>query len=168
MFCGFKRRVLKSVEYRDWMVARFHKLRWEIQSASTREQFVLSLVFALYWKDFIVTHGSPAAFANLTRIEQIAYFEEMMSLRAILFEHKDFEKAIPLEMLTMFLCAIVNGDQSFEQEVAQVLDAYASKGWDLVWGKPARLFRPWPLRETRAEKRPTSAVPCPKTLRRSL
>ena len=134
MFGGFKRRVLKSVEYRDWMVARFHKLRWEIQSASTREQFVLSLVFALYWKDFIVTHGSPAAFANLMRNEQIAYFDEMMSLRAILFEHKDFEKAIPLEMLTMFLSAIINGNEVFEQEVAHIFDTHARKGWDLVGG----------------------------------
>jgi hypothetical protein len=134
MFGWFTRCDLKNVEYRDWMVARFHTLRSKIQSASTKEQFILSLVFALYWKDFIVTHGSPAAFANLARYEQIAYFQEMMSLRAILFEQKDFEKAIPLELLTMFLSAIINGDEVFEQDVAQVLDGYASKGWDLVWG----------------------------------
>ncbi|HMD14952.1 MAG TPA: hypothetical protein VKI62_10020 [Bacteroidota bacterium] len=132
MFDWFKKQYPNTVADYDWVVARFHKLRGEIERASIEEQYTFSIFLVLYWKDFIGTHGSPMAFADLLRNEQIAYFKEMMSLRAILFEQMDFKKAIPLEMLTMFLSAIINGDDFFEQEVARIFDTYARKGWDLV------------------------------------
>jgi hypothetical protein len=129
MFEWFKKRN-PTADDRTWAVTLFRKRREEIEG-DPEAHFTFAIVLATYWKAFITTHKSPAAFAKLPRDEQMGYFQKLMRLQASLFEQNDLEKAIPLEMLGIFVAAIINEDHAMEREAASFLDAYARKGWDI-------------------------------------
>jgi hypothetical protein len=129
MFGWFKRR--GPADDRTWAIAQFRKRRDEIESEPEEVQLGFAIVLAAYWKAFIAVHQSPAHFAKLPRDQQMDYFRKLMLLQANLVERNELEKAIPLEMLGLFIGAIINEDYAFEQEAATFLEPYARKGWDI-------------------------------------
>src|SRR5215469_5684134 len=106
MFGWFKRR--SPVDDRTWAITQFRKRREEIESEPEEAQNLFAIVLAAYWKAFIAVHQSPAHFAKLPRDQQIDYFRNLMLLQTNLVERNELEKAIPLEMLGLFIAAIIN------------------------------------------------------------
>lgn len=145
MFGWFKKRELQgrrsggsggspNVGTYEWIVAKFRVRRAEIESSTPWMQLAFSAVLAIYWRHFILAHGSPGAFAELPRHEQMAYFKKVMAVVSGYFEQNDLEKAVPIEMLSMYLYAIIGGHREFEEETADFLDEYAKSGWELPIG----------------------------------
>ncbi len=114
------------------MVATFRKRRAAIENASAAEQLPFQLTLAIFWKGFIAQHGNPDRFAQLPRIAQMEYFKKLLRLQAALLEQKDFEKAIPLEMLNIYLAAIISKCRHFKTEAATFLDHHASQGQQML------------------------------------
>jgi hypothetical protein len=56
------------------------------------------------------------------------YFKKLLRLQATLLEQKDFEKAIPLEMLNIYLAAIISKCRDFKAEAATFLGHHSSQG----------------------------------------
>ena len=52
---------------------------------------------------------------------------KMVTLQAIFFDDKDFEKAVPLEMLNIYLSAIINKHRTFEVEAANFLEEHVRR-----------------------------------------
>ncbi len=111
-----------------WVVRTFRKRRAAIEDAGPAEQLACQLTLAMLWNGFIAQHGSPEHFARMPRAAQMEYFKKLLRLQAALLEQKDFEKAVPLEMLNIYLAAIISACRDFKIEVAAFLDRHVRKG----------------------------------------
>ena len=116
----------------QWVVSTFRKRRAAIENASSAEQLAFQLTLAIFWQGFIAQHGSPDSFAQLPRVIQMEYFKKLLRLQATLLEQKDFEKAIPLEMLNIYLAAIISKCRDFKTEAATFLGHHSSQGHQMA------------------------------------
>ncbi|HEY7242938.1 MAG TPA: hypothetical protein VH678_03535 [Xanthobacteraceae bacterium] len=112
----------------QWVVSTFRKRRAIIENASPAEQLAFQLTLAIVWKGFIAQHGSRDRFAQLPRATQMQYLKELLRLQVTLLDQKDFEKAIPLEMLNIYLAAIISKCRDFTIEAETFLDHHTSQG----------------------------------------
>jgi hypothetical protein len=112
----------------QWVVSTFRKRRAAIENASSAEQLAFQLTLAIFWRGFIAQHGSPDSFAQLPRAIQMEYFKKLLRLQATLLEQKDFEKAIPLEMMNIYLAAVISKCRDFKTEAARFLGHHSRQG----------------------------------------
>jgi hypothetical protein len=117
-----------KAEDHEWVVTTFCKRRAAIENASAASKLVFQLTLATFWKSFIAQHGSSHRFAQLPRSAQMEYFKSLLRLQAKLFEQEDFAKVIPLEMLNLYVAAIISKSPNFEIEVATFLDRHLRQG----------------------------------------
>jgi hypothetical protein len=96
---------------------------------SDAEQFSFSIALAFHWKAFLASQRSPSTFSSLPRPKQMEYFRKLLAECEKYAAERDVEMLFPLEMLVMYLAAIIEGDREFEREAAAFLDAYTRRGW---------------------------------------
>jgi hypothetical protein len=112
----------------EWVVSAFRKRRTAIENAGASERLAFQLTLALFWRSFIAQHRSPERFARLPRASQMEYFKKLLRLQATFLEQKDFEKALPLEMLGIYVAAIISKCRDFRTEAATFLHHHARQG----------------------------------------
>jgi hypothetical protein len=131
MFGWFKKRKA-SIDDREWVITTFRERRKAVEASGALEQVKFQIGLATYWSGFIGTHGSAVAFAQLPRNEQMEYFRKLLKLQAAISQKGDVEAAVPLQMMNLYLAAIINGDRVFEAEAAAFLDEHARQGHSML------------------------------------
>jgi hypothetical protein len=116
----------------QWVVSTFRKRRATFENASAAKQLAFESTLATLWNGFIAQHGSAERFAQLERATQMEYFKKLLRLQASLLEQENFDKAIPLEMLTIYLAAIISNCRDFKTEAATFLQHHVHRGQQMA------------------------------------
>jgi hypothetical protein len=131
MFGWFKKRDPTS-DSRSLVISEFRELRAEIERANPVEKLSFQITLALNWNTFVANHGSPGQFAKLTRDEQIEYLNKMIKLRDSYAKENNKEHFVPLQMLSIYIAAIIDNDRDLELEAAGFLDEHARRGHQML------------------------------------